>query len=113
MDYDPPGSEPPQEPGPGTARFHGMTESITYPGANGLWESAASPLGEPEMALEDAIDLRVALLTEWLKENAPDSREGLASLDEEKREHIFWHHGYLVALRAVRNFIRHRRRVLH
>ncbi|HXP75911.1 MAG TPA: hypothetical protein VN823_17340 [Stellaceae bacterium] len=90
-----------------------MTESIVYPPANGLWEEAAAPLGEPGIALEDAIDSRMALLTEWLEENAPRSREDLAALDRAAREQIFWHHGYLVALRAVRSFIRSRRRVLN
>src|ERR1700752_1252655 len=72
------------------------------PSAGEPWE--ASSLGEPEVALEDAINSRVAFLTEWLQGNVPDSHERLASLDEVTREHIFWHHGYLVALRAVRSF---------
>jgi hypothetical protein len=90
-----------------------MTESIVYPPAKGLWEEAAAPLGEPGIALEDAIDSRMALLVEWLEENAPRSREGLAALDRPVREHIFWHHGYLVALRSVQSFVRSRRRMLN
>ena len=90
-----------------------MTQSIKYPGASELLDVAASSLGEPEVGLEDALDSRMASLREWLEENVPDSREGLASLDGAMREHIFWHHGYLVALRAVRSFMRCRRHVLH
>ncbi len=89
-----------------------MTEPIIYPAQNGLWSSTAS-LGDPGVALEDAIESRMAFLTEWLQENAPCSRDGLASLDRQLREQIFWHHGYLVALRAVRSFIRRRRRTLN
>lgn len=90
-----------------------MTESIVYPRRNELWEEAAASLGEPEVALEDAIESRMALLSEWLQENAPRSHEGLAGLDRAAREQIFWHHGYLVALRSVRSFIRSRRRALN
>ena len=90
-----------------------MAESIKYPSASELWDAAASSLGEPEAGLEDALDSRMASLGEWLEENVPDSREGLASLDGATREHIFWRHGYLVALRAVCSFMRCRRHVLH
>lgn len=90
-----------------------MTQPIIYPDANELWDAAASSLGEPEVGLEDAIDSRMTLLMEWLEENTPDSHEALASLDGAAREHIFWHHGYLVALRAVRSFMECRRRVLN
>lgn len=95
------------------ARFPGMTRSIKYPGASELLDVAASSLGEPEVGLEDALDSRMASLREWLEKNVPDSHEGLAGLDDATREHIFWHHGYLVALRAVRSFMRCRRHVLH
>ncbi|MGH7125493.1 MAG: hypothetical protein ACREFI_14045 [Stellaceae bacterium] len=91
-----------------------MTESIVYRStATGLWEEAAASLGEPEVGLEDAIDSRMAFLTEWLQENTPCSHEGLAGLDSATREQIFWHHGYLVALRSVRSFMQRRRHVLN
>lgn len=90
-----------------------MTEPIVYARKPGLWEEAAAPLGEPQVALEDAIDTRIAFLTAWLEENTPRSHESLAGLDRAAREQIFWHHGYLVALRSVRRFIRSRRHVLN
>jgi hypothetical protein len=55
----------------------------------------------------------MACLTEWLQENAPCSGRELACLDGAAREQIFWRHGYLVALRSVRTFIRRRRHALN
>jgi hypothetical protein len=90
-----------------------MTDSIVYPSAKGLWDEASASLGEPDVALEEAIDARMAFLKEWLEEHAVSSREELASLDGVTREQIFWHHGYLVALRSVQSFIGRRRHALH
>ncbi len=90
-----------------------MTDSIEYPQTNGLWDEAAAPLGEPGVGLEEAIDSRMAFLKEWLEEHSVGSREELAELDRVTREQIFWHHGYLVALRSVQSFIGRRRHALH
>ncbi len=90
-----------------------MTESIVYASQEGLWEDPAAPLGEPEIALEEAIETRMAFLSEWLQSNVPASHDGLTSLDRVTREQVFWHHGYLVALRSVRNFIQSRRQALN
>ena len=89
-----------------------MTERIICPPASPLRDERAPPLDD-RFALADALDRRIASLTEWLEDNAPGTREELASLDAEARELVFWHHGYLVALRSVQSFIACRRRALN
>ena len=90
-----------------------MTDSIVYPNVDGLWDEAAPSLGEPGVALEEAIDVRMAFLKAWLEEHAASSGADLANLDKVTREQVFWHHGYLVALRSVQSFIGRRRHALH
>jgi hypothetical protein len=90
-----------------------MTERIIYLPADALREQSVPALDEGQFALPDALDGRIASLTEWLEDNAPESREELASLDAETRELVFWHDGYLAALRFVQSFLRRRRRAMN
>jgi hypothetical protein len=90
-----------------------MTERIIDPTADASRDQGVPPLDDGQFLLADALDGRIAALTEWLDDNAPGSREELASLDAELRELVFWHHGYLAALRSVQSFIRRRRRALN
>lgn len=90
-----------------------MTDPILYPQSEGLWDEAAAPLGDPGVALEEAIDARMAFLKQWLEQHAVSAEGDLASLDRATREQVFWHHGYLVALRTVQSFIGRRRHALH
>ncbi len=90
-----------------------MTERIIDPTADASRDQGVPPLDDGQFLLADALDDRIAALTEWLDDNAPGSREELASLDAELRELVFWHHGYLAALRSVQSFIRRRRRALN
>ena len=90
-----------------------MTERIIDPTADASRDQGVPPLDDGQFLLADALDDRIAALTEWLDDNAPGSREELASLAAELRELVFWHHGYLAALRSVQSFIRRRRRALN
>jgi hypothetical protein len=46
---------------------------------------------------------RCDTLRTWLKENAPDCEEKQLHLEEGSQERVYWHYGYMVALRdAVR-----------
>ena len=63
--------------------------------------------------LDAVLDCHIAVLTEWLENHAPSSREELASLDPGAREQLFWNHGYLVALKSVRSYVQRRRRALN
>jgi hypothetical protein len=94
-----------------------MTERIIDPTADASRDQGVPPLDDGQFLLADALDGRIAALTEWLEDNAPGSapgsREELASLDAELHELVFWHHGYLAALRSVQSFIRRRRRALN
>ena len=90
-----------------------MTERIIDPTADASRDQGVPLLDDGQFLLADALDDRIAALTEGLDDNAPGSREELASLDAELRELVFWHHGYLAALRSVQSFIRRRRRALN
>jgi hypothetical protein len=90
-----------------------MMERIIYSLAGGLRDRGVPPLDEGESALDAVLDCRIAALTAWLEDHAPSSGEELASLDPEAREQVFWHHGYLVALRSVQGYMRRRRGTLN
>jgi hypothetical protein len=57
------------------------------------------PLRGPS-TIEQAIEDRINGLTEWLAEHAPEWREQ-AHLDEGSSERVYWHLGYLTALRDL------------
>ena len=58
-------------------------------------------------AVDEAIDRRIASLTEWLEEHAPEI-DKQRHLDEGSRERAYWHYGYLMALRDLRDLLRRR-----
>jgi hypothetical protein len=62
--------------------------------------------------VEQAIDDRIEGLTDWLRQNAP-AVEQQAHLDEGSLERAYWHYGYLVALRDLRDLLRGRRHSLN
>jgi hypothetical protein len=65
-----------------------------------------SVLTQPHLRSDDqAIDNRIDGLAEWIAENAPECNEQ-AHLDEGTRERAYWHHGYLTALRDLRELLR-------
>jgi hypothetical protein len=51
------------------------------------------------------IEKRVADLREWLQKNAPASLSEQKHLEEGTQERIYWHYGYMVALRDVLRFL--------
>jgi len=89
-----------------------MTDRIIYPPADKFRDCGMPPL-EGDGLLDAALDCHIAVLTEWLENHGPSSREELASLDPELREQLFWHHGYLVALRSVQSYMQRRRCALN
>jgi hypothetical protein len=48
-----------------------------------------------------ALERRAKGLQEWLKENAPDVFAEQKHLDEGSQERVYWHYGYLVAVRDI------------
>ena len=58
-------------------------------------------------AFEDlsAIERRAADIREWLQKNAPDCLVEQRHLEEGSRERVYWHYGYMVALRDVLRFL--------
>lgn len=48
---------------------------------------------------------RLEGLLEWLRQQAPGCFTEQAHLNEGSRERIYWHYGYMVALRDVLNFL--------
>jgi len=52
-----------------------------------------------------AVQNRVRELDEWLLKNAPESLVEQKHLDEGTRERVYWHYGYMVALRDVLRFL--------
>ena len=44
---------------------------------------------------------RIDSLTEWLNKNGPDCSRVQAHLDQGSTERLYWHYGYLIALRDV------------
>lgn len=48
-----------------------------------------------------ALEKRASGLQNWLKENAPDVFAEQKHLDEGSQERVYWHYGYLVAVRDV------------
>jgi hypothetical protein len=52
-----------------------------------------------------AIEKRASDLQEWLQKNAPASLADQKHLDEGTQERVYWHYGYMVALRDVLRFL--------
>jgi hypothetical protein len=44
---------------------------------------------------------RERVITEWLQKNAPECSQQQKHLDEGSQERVYWHYGYMVALRDV------------
>jgi hypothetical protein len=52
-----------------------------------------------------AIDARIKGLTEWLEENAPECFTEQRHIREGTQERVYWHYGYMVALRDMLRFL--------
>jgi hypothetical protein len=51
------------------------------------------------------LEKRATDLQEWLQKNAPASLAEQKHLDEGTQERVYWHYGYMVALRDVLRFL--------
>jgi hypothetical protein len=77
-----------------------------------------APIGRPvqlrdERTIDQAIDDRIKGLTDWILENAPECSKEQRHLGEEAVERGYWHYGYLVALRDLRELLRGNRNTLN
>ena len=52
------------------------------------------------------IERRIAGLSDWLEKNAPNCRIEQKHLEEGSRERIYWHYGYMVALKDMMRFLK-------
>jgi hypothetical protein len=57
--------------------------------------------GQQEVADIGALEKRASDLQDWLKENAPEVFAEQKHLDEDSQERVYWHYGYLVAVRDI------------
>ena len=48
---------------------------------------------------------RARQLSEWLKKSAPECFTEQKHLDENTQERVYWHYGYMVALRDALRFL--------
>lgn len=80
-------------------------------------ESAATILAGPSDTVPEGatelIDRRIRNITKWLKENEPFCVREQAHLDEGSRERVYWHYGYLVALKDLRKLLERTGRALN
>jgi hypothetical protein len=59
-------------------------------------------IATPEnLSLADLLHRREKGLSEWLKDNAPECGKEQRHLNEGSIERIYWHYGYMVAIRDV------------
>ena len=63
---------------------------------------ASNERPDPAMVV---IDGRIESLTTWLKMECPKIAAEQKHLDDETAERAYWHYGYLVALRDVRDLL--------
>jgi len=54
---------------------------------------------EDEKTPLELIERRIRNLSIWMREHGPDAVEEQAHLREGTRERLYWHYGYLVALK--------------
>lgn len=56
-------------------------------------------------SVDQAIDERIDGLTDWLMANCPQCTHEQSHLDAGTRERAYWHYGYLMALRDIRDLL--------
>lgn len=60
----------------------------------------------PDCALDlSAIERRIRDLSEWLDKNGGNYRSDQRHLDEGSQERVYWHYGYLIALKDMMRFL--------
>lgn len=74
-----------------------------------MTDVSASSRRQRAYSADQAIDQRIDDLTDWLAANCPSCTHEQAHLDEGTRERAYWHYGYLVALRDLRDLLAGRR----
>ena len=89
-----------------------ILSELRFPAMDKETPSTPATPSAPE-SLGDVVDRRISALTEWLRDNASRCGEEQRHLDAGSREQAYWHYGYLVALRDLRDLISHDRSALH
>jgi hypothetical protein len=51
------------------------------------------------------LERRAKAISDWLKENGRECFDLQKNLDQDSQERIYWHYGYLVALRDVYGYL--------
>jgi hypothetical protein len=72
----------------------------------------SSPLDD-EKTPGELIERRIHSLSRWLRENGPECTEEQAHLSEGTRERLYWHYGYLVALRDLKRLLESNRTLVN
>jgi len=72
---------------------------------NSAMDSAAHVAEESARSI-DALEQRMEKLTAWLETQAPECFDEQAHLREGSAERVYWHYGYLVALRDMQRQMR-------
>jgi len=52
-----------------------------------------------------AVEERFKELGEWLEEKSPECFSEQKQVDEDTQERVYWHYGYMVALRDILRFL--------
>lgn len=71
------------------------------------------PSNENSIEKKDAIQERAEQLRDWLKENGSGCVDEQLHLDDGSPERIYWHYGYLAALRDVLSLLAGEKQSLH
>ena len=68
---------------------------------------------EDEKTPLELIERRIRNLTTWIRENGPDCVEEQAHLNEGTRERLYWHYGYMVALKDALELLERERTTIN
>jgi len=60
---------------------------------------------EDTIADLSALEHRAKAMSDWLKEHGRECFDEQKHLDQDSQERIYWHYGYLVALRDVYRYL--------
>ncbi|MEQ1812219.1 MAG: hypothetical protein ABL889_19985 [Terricaulis sp.] len=64
-----------------------------------------SPFTPAQMEPEDALARRIEGIAAWLEEQMPACFDEQAHTREGTRERVYWHYGYMVALRDMQRLL--------
>jgi hypothetical protein len=83
------------------------------PNLRALTDMRSSVQAKREPSTLDRIEQRIEELQAWLEENASECIEEQRHLDANTPERAYWHYGYMIALRDLRDLLTGKKRSLH